>query len=850
MEEQKPTLSELLEKANVENQRLINEKSGFTPAEPETVKDAEISPAAPETVSDSNTAVSEEDEIIGKYSQRVKPDTDPRTSTDSLRESLAALMEKDKDLVGYYNNGERKNKKFDELYTLINTASVNNVRHRSVEFPKEADSHFVNEEQLEKPVEYKQQKLFGGDETTTFKVAGDTGDVVRYDEEYENLGKKIENGEISFTEEENGDQLALTDDTPAIVRPDDGEQEKKDAEDKEKRDKKDYDLMYALQMMDEDEAKEHEKREDIPEILSRKERKKKNKEAAKQFEYTERSQNGEIDDMLRRRIKSARLRTVLTGIIMLVILYLELSGKGSALYPTFLQPGRNGLLYILIDLQFLCFDGIIMREGLMRGFVSLAKRKPTPESVMSVSLLLSAAYAVVTAFADQTAVTYGLISLPAAAAVFCCALTDFLTAVKDAGCFRVIASQRPKYVAEKLRGTAREGTEFYKYLLDDSELYTVKRADFVDGFFDRTNRRPEGEDLFGFLIAIILVAGIALSGLQLYLGKTVYEAFTAFSKLTAFAMPLSAFFIINLPVITANIVARKSGSALIGRAVGEEYADASVISFADTEVYPANRVKITSIKTYGDYRIDLIINDLAKVFSFVGGPLKQVTSNMLEGGADSSYTSARLIESASDGICVVIDGKEMFLGKKSYLRRYRFETPADAKDDRFEEAGGSVMFVTMNDMLIAKVYVRYRISEQFNSLLRDMYRAGMCVGIKTVDPNITTALLERTVRYKKCPISILKAGEVGDVEGHTDRIDSGIVSTASLHTFLRMFIVCDKVRHVTRSNGFINILSIVLAFFVAFFLAFTGELATVSSFYPVLFQLLWLLPIGVISFIL
>ena len=276
MEEQKPSLSELLEKANVENQRLINEKSGFTPAEPETVKDAEISPAAPETVSDSNTAVSEEDEIIGKYSQRVKPDTDPRTSTDSLRESLAALMEKDKDLVGYYNNGERKNKKFDELYTLINTASVNNVRHRSVEFPKEADSHFVNEEQLEKPVEYKQQKLFGGDETTTFKVAGDTGDVVRYDEEYENLGKKIENGEISFTEEENGDQLALTDDTPAIVRPDDGEQEKKDAEDKEKRDKKDYDLMYALQMMDEDEAKEHEKREDIPEILSRKERKKKN----------------------------------------------------------------------------------------------------------------------------------------------------------------------------------------------------------------------------------------------------------------------------------------------------------------------------------------------------------------------------------------------------------------------------------------------------------------------------------------------------------------------------------------------------------------------------------------------
>ena len=257
------------------------------------------------------------------------------------------------------------------------------------------------------------------------------------------------------------------------------------------------------------------------------------------------------------------------------------------------------------------------------------------------------------------------------------------------------------------------------------------------------------------------------------------------------------------------------------------------------------------------------LKHLGKIYSSASGSveaLKDVNLTIADGeifgiiglsgaGKSTLVRCINFLEQPTSG-SVVIDGKEMFLGKKSYLRRYRFETPADAKDDRFEEAGGSVMFVTMNDMLIAKVYVRYRISEQFNSLLRDMYRAGMCVGIKTVDPNITTALLERTVRYKKCPISILKAGEVGDVEGHTDRIDSGIVSTASLHTFLRMFIVCDKVRHVTRSNGFINILSIVLAFFVAFFLAFTGELATVSSFYPVLFQLLWLLPIGVISFIL
>ncbi len=856
MEEKKLSLDELLEKANEENQRQISDLSDFVPEYKETKSKIVLPSDSTEEDKDQNkdTSVSEEDEIIGKYSQRVKVEIDPRMSTESLRQSLAAMMEKDKELVSYYNNDgtEHRNKKYDELYALINTATDINVKRRAVAFPSKAESHFVSEESLEKPAQYRQQNLFGGDDTITFKPAADANGSQGFDEAYDNLSKKIESGEINFAEDENEDQLTLTDDTPAIKPVEDGigEQLAKNAEEKEKRDKKDYDLMYAFQMMNDDKEAEKAFDDQLNAVIkTRKDRKKQPKEQAPEPEYTDRSQNGDIDDMLRRRVKSSRIKTVLCAVLTLFILYLELSFKGSPMHPAFLQPGRNGLLYILIDIQALCLIGIVMQDSLIKGFTSLFSRKSTAESVMSVSMAVSIAYAVVTALSDGKAITNGLVCLPAACTAFACSLIDYLTAQKDVNCFRVVASQRPKYVSEKLRNTAREGTEFYKYLLDDSELYTVKRTDFVDGFLSRINRRPEGEDLFGFLILVISVAGAALFGIQNYLGMSVYEAYTAFTKLVLFSLPVSAFFIINLPVVAANIFAKKSGSALIGRAVSEEYADASVISFADTEVYPSNKVKITSIKTYGDYRIDHIICDLARVFSFIGGPLKDVTSKMMSGG-DISYRSARLIESASDGICVVIDGKEMFLGKKTYLRRYRFETPVDAKDDRFEETGGSIMYVTLDDMLVAKVYSRYNISDQFVDLLRNMYRAGMCVGVKTVDPNITDALLERTVRYKKCPISILKAGEVGDVEGHSPRIDSGIVSTSSLHTFLKMFIVCDKVRHIVRSNGFINVLSIALAFFVSFFLASTGQLSTVQSFYPVLFQLLWLLPIGVISFIL
>ena len=187
----------------------------------------------------------------------------------------------------------------------------------------------------------------------------------------------------------------------------------------------------------------------------------------------------------------------------------------------------------------------------------------------------------------------------------------------------MVASKNPKYVAARLSGGTAEADEFYKYLLDDSGLYTVRRAGFISGFFARMRRRPQSKGLFKLVIPVVFLAGAVLFGLRLYAGDSLFAALTAFMRVAATATPLTAFFMISLPVIAANRVGRKCSSALIGNAVGEEYADASVISFADTEVYPSNLVKITSIKTYGDYRIDMAVSDLARAFAFIGGPAFQ-----------------------------------------------------------------------------------------------------------------------------------------------------------------------------------------------------------------------------------
>ncbi|MEG2003313.1 MAG: hypothetical protein RR057_01775, partial [Clostridia bacterium] len=633
-----PSINDILNNANTENESKIKKNvpdfsSRINPAAADASQQASTAEnsnvSLQESTSEFEKSKSEADEIINKYSQHVRFDTDKNSATGSLRDSLTAQMDKDKDLLSYFSNTQPvgKSKKVNELYDLINTAVQTNDIKPNLN-PIE-ESHFSPVTDFVKPVLSKQQKLFDNTETISFPTQSDAS-VAEFDEDYAKLGEKIENGEISFTEDVDEHQVTLIDENADIIQPN----LTKDKNFEEK-DEKDINLLLALNMMDENSETVPDKLRDIynnESVMKASGRKVKKNEVKKpEFEYTTREQNAEIDELLRRRIKKSRGQFIAVVIFAVFILYLELATKTSQFHFEYLRPGRYGMLYALVDLQLLFFIVVTIIDNLKNGFMGLIKRKPTPESVLVVMIFFATAYSVVTFFLDGSAQLYGLMNFPAAAAAVCSTFIKYLQAKKDDRCFKTIASKSPKYVSEKLDSTAKEGAEFYKYLLENSELYTTKKTVFVDGFFRRLNTRPEGEDLFGFLIAIIILAGGTLFGVQMFQGNDFYAAFTSFTKLLMFSMPLSAFFIIAFPVSTANFAAKKLGSAFIGNAVGEEYSDASVISFADTEVYPATLVKISSIKVYGDYRIDMIITDLARVFSFIGGPLKTVTVNMISG---------------------------------------------------------------------------------------------------------------------------------------------------------------------------------------------------------------------------
>ncbi len=817
-------------------------------AEAEIAADAkeekkEPSPAAP---------ITEEQELINEYSGKEK--TDPNMSTRRLQELLEAHSDDDKTLLEYFRRGGRRGKKQVEHIFAMMDGKADEEDEPVVEGVADAEDEEAEAPRFSDEVPVKkrfvQEKLFSfGDTVQIEDLPLDSGEKATFDEDFAALSDKINSGQIKIEDEEgeNRDQLTL------------GVDDEEDAVGGASESDKDRNLRMIFDMMEEDiSAKRDDPELNSSELFDRassakkvKKRRKKAKaekeKAENAFEYKSREQNTEIATMLNRAVAMSRLKLIGVVLLTAFILYLELASYQSGRTP-YLRQGRFGAVYILADLQLLFFIIMIMSESFMNGLRAFASFKLTSDSVMAATMLVSTAFCLVSLAVDPTAIDLKLYNLTAASAAVCNAGVKFLQCKKDLYSFRVIAVKRAKFTAQSIKGEAGEAGEFAKYLSESSDIFTVKKADFISGFFSRTTKRPKSEDIFNFLVPVTAALSIVLFLVSFILNGDGYGAYSAATLLFCAATPLSSYFMISLPVIVANLTAKRYNGAFVGNAVAEEYADAAVLSFADTEAFLPHMVSITGVKTYGDYPIDKVMIRLGMLFDYIEGPLKTVTANMLE--RLPKPDSIRLIDSAADGLYIVMDGCDYYLGKLSYMRHCRFDAPVDETDEVYSRNVGTVMYMAINDAVVAKVYVKYAINPEFDNLLRSMYKAGVCVGIKTLDPNINNELLQKSIKYKQCPVAVLKGGVPEDMNGTEKEVDTGMVSGSSLHSFLKLFILCDRARHATKSNCIINIASIAVAMFAVFFLALTGAAGAYGSTAVLLFQLLWLAPMAVLSFLL
>lgn len=568
------------------------------------------------------------------------------------------------------------------------------------------------------------------------------------------------------------------------------------------------------------------------------------------MEYTHFSQIKDVFYIYKKQYRNLLIKIFASiGCLALVFLFENLTTLGGTL-PVWLDPQVFPVIHIMASLQLLLLSCVLVIKPIFEGIKGLFTGKPTADSVLSVTVFGTVVYHIALCFIyNGTSLLF--CNTAVVFCIFVSLVSKLFTLKRDIYSFNIISSKRVKYTVTQVpeEETVMEHKAFDEYIDEDSSVFRVSKTGFIDGFFKRTKAYGKNKTVIGAMIIISLLLSVFLT---VYTGVLKNDWFSAVRYgylMLVLSLPASVFITYAYPLYRASKTAFDMGSAIIGEESLDEYSNAGVVSFDDKDVFPSGKTKVKSIKIYGNNRIDKVIYNVASLFKVLGGPLCDVFNIATKDFECSD--DVEIVDIADDGLEAVISGKHIFYGKASYLHKNNFEPVFEFDDEKIEFSGEAcIAYLVCNDEVAAKLYISYGIDPDFIAISKQLYRAGMCIGIKSFDPNIDDTLLGKHINMSKYAVKVLKCRYLAEKTVAEERGDSGIVSKKSPKALLKTLALCEKVNGVCRGSVVIKILSTFLAFVIAGFVMFKG----ISSFdfvgaYAAIYQLFWMIPVFGISLI-
>ena len=559
-------------------------------------------------------------------------------------------------------------------------------------------------------------------------------------------------------------------------------------------------------------------------------------------EFISPDEKDEFYQNYRRSSRKALLSVLSTLVFTLLLFFLE---SPAFPHPKFLTPGRFGILYLLVDLQLLFLTGVCILNRLIRGAKALFKWAPTKNSITFLIFAVSTLQILIHLFVDRYNENIVLFSSIAALCAFINAISHFFDVRREGISFRMAATDSVKYVADNLSEDSAEHNFFNQYLPEEPCMYSLTQTKFVSKFVATSRANSSFNEMYKILIPLVVFTSVIFAVVANIMAgvPTFGRALDNFTLALMISTPLASFFTVTLPFFKGTLKMAKRGCTVIGESSLDSCSSVSVISFKDTEAFHEKGIKVTSVKTYGDARIDTAIFTAARVFNIVGGPLKAVFNrSIIAPGSSGSSENDTVLQISPSSILSIIDNKKIVLGTSVAMESIGLECPIDPVDDMFITSGGRIMYMCANEVIAAKFYIKYSLGKNFKALLDTFYDIGICMSIKSCDPNLDTEYLTKLLKDKNYPIVVIKQ------ESNDNTISvstpSGIVSNTSIPNLLRSFLWCDKCRRIISLNNLAKYIGIIISLVILVVcLLNANSHEKITPLIVMIYQLIWTVPI-------
>ncbi len=565
-------------------------------------------------------------------------------------------------------------------------------------------------------------------------------------------------------------------------------------------------------------------------------------------EFTDPIQAREIAAEYKKKKKNVSIRAFFCFIFALMLLVYEnlptitklISGSPKQ-FAGALDPALYPVVYIMVSLQIMLICAVFALPELKHGILRLFTGSPTPESATCLMLAVGTVVSAVTAIKSTAMDVPTVYNAVPAFAVFMTLLYSRLNIRRENDTFYVAGSKKQKNVLERVPDSeVLMDVENYDDLYGD--VMRIERTSFVSGFFQRMSVPDKMTSAFMTAIMCVAAAAAVVVGIlsgrggtpAVTVAKSVYVALLAL-------LPMSTYLTFSYPFYRASIVACDLDCAIIGENSLDEYASSAVVTIDDDNLFPSFGVKVQNIRIYNNARIDRLLYYASSVFSKAGGPLADVfeVATMEMGRSDN----VEIVDADRGYLASRADGVNIVFGGYLSLTSRGFDIPENvAQDDVDFWDELSIMYMFREDVLVAKMYIKYVLDGDMEPLVRQFDDYGMYLCVRTFDPNIDEEMIEGKLSMKKAPVKVVRYRSSDDVKSVSDSIDSGFVSTGSPKNLLHLIPYCDKTIHTKRTCIALTIMSMIISTMLLVIFGLSSSLGNINSLYIAAYNLVWLIP--------
>ena len=528
-------------------------------------------------------------------------------------------------------------------------------------------------------------------------------------------------------------------------------------------------------------------------------------------EYSSIVQNIKIKKKYRSDKIKLLCQVIGTVLLTLVLMIYEIFGWIGKEFKGVLDIAQHPTVHVLTGFMLLVVCFIISINKVIRLF-----KEPLRFSSLSyigalLTLFLSVLHDVLIIFIEGYASSGLTFHLPAAILLSISILYDWFDYVQQAYMFNIVSLSDKKLVLEPYGKIKTD---------DDSEMiesdsYCISRVPTVKKYFARTSA-PTTVSM-SKLIPLVLSFSIAICVMLLLL--LMEQGF--FTILFGFVITLSVLLICTsifeseVAFFTVYMNLKKYKTGIVGKSSVAEYGNCKTVYFDDFNVFNKKSVRTKGLKLYDNNEIYRILYHTQAVFSKVGGPLKGVFEFATTEMTHSNKVEIK--EISKEGISAIVDGRTaVLIGTGSFMRSRYIHPSYTGADLKLEESGEeSIMFIALNGVLGAKLYVTYQFSSEFERLARKLTARGVNIGIRSSDPNINNKWAKKYGEMKKCSISIVRP-TLKEIKPSEKSIDSGVVSVKNVRALSEALMMCIKLNRFESLIAKIRVIALILMGILSF----------------------------------